>query len=386
MTILWIYNLPLKPEAGGTERITSLVAKGLSLRGHHCMDILVFDEHTGTMNYRSESILDLYRFLKEHRVDVVINQIAYSSWLLDMFLNKGGEKWRKEGGKIISCLHFDPKNPSYLYWLKSKYHKTWMDWLQIAKATMFQKYYTLRQEQNEGSIYNHIYEHSDYFVALSPTHFPYLHKVMKRAEYQKLVSINNPLTFDNISTPEILQKKKNIVLVCARMSEYHKRISLILKTWKLLQRKYPIASNWTLKIVGEGSDLDNYQKYVCTKKITHLQFEGQQSPEPYYLEASLLLLTSSAEGWGLTITEGLQRGVVPIVMDSSPVFDEMIRDKIDGFITPNNNINRFAEKIVCLMENAELRKKMQLAALKSAEAFSLENTMDKWERKCNIRR
>ena len=384
MTILWIYNLPLKPEAGGTERITSLVAKGLSLRGHHCMDILVFDEHTGTMNYRSESILDLYRFLKEHRVDVVINQIAYSSWLLDMFLNKGGEKWRKEGGKIISCLHFDPKNPSYLYWLKSKYHKTWMDWLQIAKATMFQKYYTLRQEQNEGSIYNHIYEHSDYFVALSPTHFPYLRKVMKRSEYQRLIAINNPLTFDNISTPEILQKKKNIVLVCARMSEYHKRISLILKTWKLLQKKYPIADNWTLKIVGEGSDLDNYRKYVRTKRITHLQFEGQQSPEAYYQEASLLLLTSSAEGWGLTITEGLQRGVVPIVMNSSPVFNEMIRDNIDGFITPNNNINLFAEKIACLMTDAKLRKKMQLTALKSAETFSLENTMDKWEYKCNI--
>lgn len=27
MTLLWIYNLPLKPESGGTERITSLVAK-----------------------------------------------------------------------------------------------------------------------------------------------------------------------------------------------------------------------------------------------------------------------------------------------------------------------------------------------------------------------
>lgn len=30
MTILWIYNMPLVPEAGGTERITSLVAKGLT--------------------------------------------------------------------------------------------------------------------------------------------------------------------------------------------------------------------------------------------------------------------------------------------------------------------------------------------------------------------
>lgn len=141
-----------------------------------------------------------------------------------------------------------------------------------------------------------------------------------------------------------------------------------------------------MKIVGEGSDLDYFKEYVRIRKISHLHFEGQQSPEPYYQEASLLLLTSSAEGWGLTITEGLQRGVVPVVMNSSPVFNEMIQNGIDGFITPNNDIKLFAEKIACLMTDAELRRKMQLAALKSAETFSLENTMDKWECKCKISR
>lgn len=102
MTLLWIYNLPLKPESGGTERITSLVAKGFSLRGYHCMDILVFDEHTGMMSYRSESIVDLYGFLKKHKVDIVINQIAYSKWLLDMFLDKGGENGNK---KVEKSFH-----------------------------------------------------------------------------------------------------------------------------------------------------------------------------------------------------------------------------------------------------------------------------------------
>ena len=28
-TILWMYNMPLVPEAGGTERITSLIRNGL---------------------------------------------------------------------------------------------------------------------------------------------------------------------------------------------------------------------------------------------------------------------------------------------------------------------------------------------------------------------
>lgn len=91
MNVLWIYNLPLIPEAGGTERITSLVSRGLTLHGHQCLGILVFNERTGSITYDSEFITDLYSFLCKHQVDIVINQIAYDKWLLDVFLKKGGE-------------------------------------------------------------------------------------------------------------------------------------------------------------------------------------------------------------------------------------------------------------------------------------------------------
>lgn len=379
MTILWIYNLPLSPEAGGTERITSLVAKGLSLCGHHCMDILVFNEHTEMMSYRSKPIADLYHFLKECKVDVVINQIAYANWLLDAFLNRGGRKWKQEGGRIISCLHFDPKNPSFLYLLREKANKNFVDRIYILKALVLYKYYKKQQEKNEGCIYNHIYEESDWFVTLSCTHFAYLYKVMKRNEYNKLVAINNPLTFDSISTPEILPEKKRIALVCARMSEYHKRISIILKTWKLLQ-KSKLANNWTLILLGDGPDLQKYKDYVYVNKIQNVRFEGKQSPEPYYHIASIMLLTSSAEGWGLTITESLQRGVVPVVMNSSPVFQDMIQDKVNGFLTPNNDIKTFKNRVELLMTDATVLRNMQLSALASAKAFNLKNTMIKWNK------
>ena len=180
MNVLWIYNLPLIPEAGGTERITSLVSKGLTLHGHQCLGILVFNERTGSITYDSEFITDLYSFLLKHQVDIVINQIAYDKWLLDVFLKKGGEQWHREKGQIISCLHFDPKNPSLLYLLKGKNDKNIKDILSIVKATVLYKYYEYKQNKREGETYNYIYNHSDWFVTLSPTHFPSLHKIMKR--------------------------------------------------------------------------------------------------------------------------------------------------------------------------------------------------------------
>lgn len=122
-------------------------------------------------------------------------------------LDKGGENGNKKVEKSFHACTLILKSVSSPF-AKSKYHKTWRDRLYLAKAFVLQKYYKLRQEQEEGSIYNHIYEHSDYFVTLSPTHFPYLRKVMRRADYHKLVAINNPLTFCTISTPDILGKKR----------------------------------------------------------------------------------------------------------------------------------------------------------------------------------
>jgi len=379
MNILWIYNLPLLPEAGGTERITSLISKGLALRGYRCLGMLVFDQQTGGVTYDSESVEDLYAFLCEHQIDIVINQIAYDKWLLDIFLKKGGERWYLERGRIISCLHFDPKNPSLLYLLKGKNDKNMKDILSILKVAVLYKYYQYKQNEEERETYNYIYDHSDWFVALSSTHFPYLYKIMKRSEYDKLVAINNPLTFDDISTPEILKKKKKVILVCARMSEYHKRISIILKAWMAIQKRKE-AEEWTLKVLGIGGDLQRYKDFVSINHVPNIQFEGQQSPEPYYNEANILLLTSSAEGWGLTITEGLQRGVVPVVMNSCSVFGEIIQNGYNGYLTPDKNRKVFENRVLQLMCEPSILRQMQLKALESAKEFSLDSTMNKWEK------
>lgn len=379
MTILWIYNQPLVPEAGGTERITSLVAKGLTQRGHNCMGILVLNEHDGSMTYDGTPVGDLYEFLKANKVGIVINQIAYAKWLLEAFLAKGGQRWHAEGGLIVSCLHFDPCNPNVIQLLKSKESWTLHDYLSFVKVSLFRKRYSNKQQRAGGDVYNYIYDNSDAFVALSHTHFDYLRKVMKREDYDKLHAIGNPLTFDVELNEEGLNKKKNTVFVCARMSEYHKRISIILRAWQKIQTKKS-NQGWTLKIVGDGPDLLRYKKYATTTKLQNIEFLGQQNPEKYYREAKILLLTSSAEGWGLTLTEALQYGVVPIVMNSSSVYNEIITHLYDGILTPNNNLKLFATAITQIIEDPRRLDAMQRNALLSSKKFTLEKAINKWEK------
>lgn len=382
MTILWIYDQPLIPEAGGTERITSLVAKGLTERGHKCLGILVFNKGVGSMTYDGNKVIDLYEFLKENKVDIVINQIAYAAWLLEAFLNNGGRRWHEDGGKIISCLHFDPCNPSVIQLLKSQDNWTFRHYINFIKFSIFKARYRNRQQKTEAEAYNFIYGNSNAFVALSETHFNYMHKVMNRKEYSKLYAIGNPLTFDIEVTPADLGNKENIILVCARMSEYHKRISIILKTWQRLLKQHTV-DGWSLKIVGNGPDLGRYKSFALRKELSRIEFLGHQNPEPFYREAKILLLTSSAEGWGLTLTEAMQYGVVPVVMNSSSVYNEIITHLHDGFLTPNNNIGVFTKTIASLINDPHRLDAMQYNALESSKKFTLTKATNKWERLLN---
>lgn len=378
MKILWIYNMPLRPEAGGTERITSLVAKGLSMRGHECMDILVFNQD-GNISYHDEPVRDVYQFLKDNKVDIVINQIAYSKWLLADFLSKGGDRWHKEGGKIISCLHFDPKPASNLYYQRNIRNKGFKDYINIAKAFLLYPYQQKKQEQETGEIFNWIYDNSDWYITLSETHFPYFKKVTKRDDYSRLKAINNPLTFDDISDESILLEKKKVVLVCSRMDEYQKRISLVLKAWRKLQH-YPESKGWTLKILGTGPDLEKYKKFVSKHKIKNIEFKGQQSPEPYYREADIFLMTSiGIEGWGLTLTESLQRGVVPVVMNTCSVYSDIIQNGYNGYLTKGSNLNSIISQIRLLLSDQSRLQVMQIDAMRSAERFTFSKTIVKWD-------
>lgn len=378
MNILWIYNMPLVPQAGGTERITSLVAKGLRKLGHDCMDILVFNQNDDAITYNGLTVGDLYTFLAENHIDVVINQIAYSKWLLRKFLAQGGDRWRNEGGKIISCLHFDPKPTSDLYYMRCVRNKGLRDYFNVVKSAVLYPYYKKRQKKKTGEIFNWVYDNSDWFITLSETHFPYFKKVTRRNDYSRLKAINNPLTFDDISDASILDEKRKVILVCSRMDEYQKRISLVLKAWKKIQT-YPESNGWTLKILGTGPDLDRYKEYSRRHRLANIQFEGRQTPEPYYREADIFLMTSiGIEGWGLTLTESLQRGVVPVVMNTCSVFSDIITNDYNGVLTPGNSLESFIKQVRLLISDKRRLRDMQNNALNSATRFTLAKTMEKW--------
>lgn len=378
MNILWLYNMPMVPEAGGTERISWLISRGLEARGHKPLGMLVMREGSEEMTWNGERVDDLGAFLREHRVEAVVNQIAYATWLLRDFLERGGREWHEAGGKIISCLHFDSKPQSSLYYFHSLVHKTLNDRRMELQSWLLYPLYARKLNRKYGDIYRYVHDNSDWLVTLSDTHHPYIRRVARLGEDARLTTINNPLTFDGVAAPESLEKKEKVVLVCARMDEYQKKLSRALKAWRIVERD-PRSEGWRLEMVGTGPDLVFYKELADRLGLRRVSFEGRHDPEPYYRRASLFLMTSGFEGWGLTLTESLQCGTVPVVMDTAPVFGDIIERDVTGELTPAR-IRPFARRVLELMGDQARLRRMQQSALASAPRFLPGPALDKWER------
>ena len=85
------------------------------------------------------------------------------------------------------------------------------------------------------------------------------------------------------------------------------------------------------------------------------------------------------EGWGLTLTESLQRGVVPVVMNTSSVYSDIITHCYNGFLSEKSNLDSFIHCMESLMADKQRLRSMQLNALASSERFTLDRTMKKWQ-------
>ena len=90
------------------------------------------------------------------------------------------------------------------------------------------------------------------------------------------------------------------------------------------------------------------------------------------------MMTSSSEGWGLTLTEAQQYGVVPIAFDSYASLHDIIQDGENGFIIPNNNISEYIEKLKLLIINQDIRKEMASKCIESSKRFSQKNIIQEW--------
>lgn len=162
------------------------------------------------------------------------------------------------------------------------------------------------------------------------------------------------------------------------MDERSKRISLALRIWKQIEQSEDLQ-DWNLTIIGGGHDLEYFQKLHKRLGLQRCSLKGRVVDiMPYYEQASVFMMTSAYEGFGLTLIEAQQNGVVPIVFYSYASLTDIITNERNGIIVPEGEINTYVNELKRLMLNKEWREDLAAKALEDCKRFKVENAVDRW--------
>ncbi len=191
---------------------------------------------------------------------------------------------------------------------------------------------------------------------------------------------------NNIYSPpkeyrELYNGNKEISVICIADFTKVKRIDVFLKVILRIKKKYP-----NIKAVMLGGD----KRRTFYEKMKHkmgldanVTFSGiVKDVYSYLIKSKLFLMTSEAEGLPVAVIEAMSMGLPCIVPDVGDIL-EVANDEYNAFIVKPFDIEGFALKVIKLLEDNELYKKMSGNALNTIkekeEEFSLEYNKSIWD-------
>lgn len=199
----------------------------------------------------------------------------------------------------------------------------------------------------------------------------YLRETAFKPDFLK--QIYNPLSFE-VDHPIDHSKQKKVIAM-GRIAP-QKGFDLLLEAWKTVEKQVP---DWQLEIVCGYGDYEALEQeardmglrnVVCTGPTKDVQ--GKMS------SAAIFALSSRFEGFGLVLTEAAICSVPAVSFDCPCGPNEIITDGYDGLLVEPENVPQFAEKLITLMKDDELRVQMGRNAYTSAHRFSMNTILPQW--------
>lgn len=378
MNILFISFDADPPHMGGTSTVVNILAKEFKQKGHNVYLGYYNDSPHPSTYFKKKVKLTasnhffLNIFIKENPIDIIYNtQAIETDWKL---LKEAFPK-----AKIISAYHSKPLLRYFpLESLMNIYYDSnnWIYKLYTLAKIPLLPYWKYKSQKKEMEQYKNMEKYSDKIQLLSPNFFPALRKILPNISNSKLVAIENPIAFNTTYPVEkITDKKKKVIVVCS--TNFVKRAHLMIKIWNEIEKDGHF-DDWSFDFVGGGEGFKHITQMAIKLKLKRIHFVGYQQPENYYRQGSIFLMTSRFEGWPMVLMEAMQMGVVPIVFNSFESLTDIITDKENSFIIPDNDIKYFVERLKNLIANDDLRSRMAVKAIESCQQFTIERITNKY--------
>ncbi|HEX7903827.1 MAG TPA: glycosyltransferase family 4 protein [Chitinophagaceae bacterium] len=181
--------------------------------------------------------------------------------------------------------------------------------------------------------------------------------------------------------PSFVQKEDSKEILSVGWLIPRKGIDLLMKVANGILKKYP---EWTWKIIGDGPMKEELLHFISENNLKGkliLKKPVSHDITSYYKNASIFVLTSRMESFGMVLAEAMCHGVPAVAFDCETGPRNVITNYIDGFLAGKENSLQLSEAISKLIESPLLRKKMGENAVISIERFAPEVIYQLWKEK-----
>ena len=367
-TMKIIYNIAGTYNSGGMERVLANKANWLVEQGHEvvivttdqrgqkpffsldkrirCYDLGVDYEENNGKSFVNKLIHYPFKQWKHKRKLSALLQSLKADVVISMFCNDASFiPSIKDGSKKILEIHFSRfKRLQYgrkgLWKLADEYRSK----LDAKVAARFDRFVVLTDEDKE------------YWEGL-----------------KNMCVIGNARSFV-LQKPAELDNKK--VIAVGRYS-YQKGFDRLISAWhRVCQQK----NDWTLHLVGDGELREELQKQIEELNLGDKVILGKAVTDmpTVYQEASILAMTSHYEGLPMVLLEAQAAGLPIVSFECKCGPKDVIEDGVDGFLVKEGDIDALAEKLLLLMDDEMLRKKMGGVAFIRSERYAEDRIMQQW--------
>lgn len=207
----------------------------------------------------------------------------------------------------------------------------------------------------------------DYFVFLSANDMKRFQKELKfSVEKSRIIRHSAEIDIFN----GIKEKNKNLIMI-GRIVNKHKRFDLAIMAMKKLK-------NFTLLIYGDGSDLKILKELVAKERIGNVIFKGPTNNIAKALdEASIFVMTSDYEGYGITNIEAMRRGLPIILRNTYEAAEDIVVDNKNGILLEKEwDEDKFVEAVQKIYTNYDYYYKNTII---EREKYDYSIIKRKWE-------
>jgi len=245
--------------------------------------------------------------------------------------------------------------------------------------------YGLRLHKHYDLIIKSVLRKADAIILASKALYKEASRILSNNEINKIHLISNGVdvgkfnpSIDGTEIKRLYKAEDKYIVFTARHHRPVYGIAYLIMAAKLvISRKKDVVF-----IIGGDGPLLNYHKELAGKLgiKDHILFTGaipRNIIPKYYAASDIVVVPSLQESWGLAATEAMACGK-PVIASNVGGLPDQIIDGTNGFLVPPRDPKAIADRILYLLENPSVAKRMGRNGRELAEEkYNIEKRVDK---------